>query len=111
MQQTQTETELATSATFGLLLQPADRSEPLGVVVVGVYPSYTEALGMSLALVFACLVFLKRIDVWVIIIYGGTHSMLQQPLYYCRRTWGATGMEKDFVTVFRDNDSLSVGFT
>ena len=110
MQETEAETKLATASTLWLLLQSTHGTEPFAVVVVGIYPSYAKTLSMAFALILTYLVFLKRKDVGIIIIYGGTYAVLQQPLDYCRRAWGTTGMEEHLVAVFRNDYRLAVGF-
>lgn len=104
------EAELAAAASLRLLFKATDSVEPLTVVIVGVYPAYAKAFGMAFALVLARLVFLQRVDVGVIIIYGGAHAILQQPFDYGRRTGGAAGVEQHLAATVGNDYGWSVGF-
>ena len=75
------ETLLTTGATFRLALQSLYILAPLLMMVITINPLDAQALSMTFALVLSNLVFLKRVDIWVIIEYGGAHTMSHQPLY------------------------------
>lgn len=107
--QTKTEALKAAAATLRLMLQSADGVEPLGMVVVGVYPTYAETFGMTFALVLSRLVFFLWKDVGIIIIYGGTYSVLQQPFDNGRRARGATCVEQHLAAVVGNGYGRPVG--
>ena len=78
--------------------QPIDTTDvvlPLLVVVVAVDPLQSEALGMSLALLLANLVFLAWEDIGIVIENGGAQTVCKHPLNNGRRTRGAAGVEKE----------------
>ena len=78
--QTQGEAKFAATSAFGFVLQSAYVVFPLLVVVVAVDPSHPEAISMPLALLLADLIFLKRVDVGIVIEDDGAQTMSQQPL-------------------------------
>lgn len=91
----------ASGAAFGFVFQSLDLLEPLLVVVVAVYPSDAEAVGMSLAFVLSDVVFLKGVDVGVEVEDGGTDVVLEHPFDDGGGARCAAGVEKDFVEPFR----------
>jgi hypothetical protein len=47
--------------------------------MVTINPLNSEAFGMAFTLVLADLVLLKGVDIGIIIEYGGTHTIIEQP--------------------------------
>ena len=90
----------ASGPSFGFLFQSLYLLEPACMVVVAVYPSDAEAVGMSFAFVFADVVFLTGVDVGVEVEDGGTDVVLEHPFDDGGGAGCATGVEKDFVEPF-----------
>ena len=104
LHEAQHEALFAAAAPLRFMLQATDTLSPCSVVVVTVYPSQAQALGMSLALVLADVVLLAGEDVRIIIKNGWAYLMLHQPFYDGRRTRRTTGMQQHLVTTLRYND-------
>lgn len=77
--ESQREALLAATPTLRLAFQAKDAVQPLFVVIVTINPLNSEAFGMAFALVLADLVLLKGVDIGIIIEYGGTHTIIEQP--------------------------------
>ena len=91
-----TEALEATGTSFGFVFESLDLLEPVLVVVVAVYPTDAEAVGMALAFVFADFVFLEGVDVGVVVEDGGTDVVLEHPLDDGGGAGGTAGVEEDF---------------
>ena len=65
------------------------------MVVVAVNPADAQRLRVTLALLLAYLILLAGIDIGVVIEYGGTIAVVQQPLYNSRRTGRTAASQKD----------------
>ena len=74
------------------------------MVVVTVYPLNTQTFCMTLALLLADFILLKRVDVGVEIEDGGTDVVLQHPLDNSGGAGGTTGVEENLVKTFGDED-------
>ena len=83
---------LAALAALRLMFQSADGLPPCIVIIIIVYPSDAEALGVPLAFGLANLVLLLREDVRVEVVYHRAYIMRQQPLHDGRGAWCATRM-------------------
>jgi hypothetical protein len=70
-------------------------NQPVFMVVIGIDNLQTERPGISGAFVFPLDIFLVWIDVGIAVVYDRSDSVLHEILYYCRRTRGAAGVQKD----------------
>lgn len=98
--ETNAETLEATGTTFGFMFESLNLLEPVVMVVVTIEPGDVEAVGMTLAFIFANVVFLMGVDVGVEVKDVGTDVVLEHPLDNGGGTGGTTSMEEDFVKSF-----------
>ena len=78
--ETDAETLEAAGTSFGFLFQALNLLEPLFMVIVAVYPTDAEAVGVAFAFVLADVVFLAWVDVGIEIEDGGADVVLEHPL-------------------------------
>ena len=94
----------ASGTTFWFRFKTLHLLEPRFVVVVTIYPSDAQTFRMTFAFILADFIFLTRIDVGVEVEDGGTNVVLQHPLDNGRGAGRTTGVEKDFVETFGNED-------
>lgn len=94
-----TEAGAAPQSPFRLILKTVDTLEPGLVIVVGIHHIEPALGGIAAALVLALEVFLIGIDIWIAIIYGRAHTLLEQSLDNRTAAGSATSMQEKFHTV------------
>ena len=94
----------AAGSPFGFVFETLDLLEPLFMIVIAVNPGDVEAVGMTFALILSDVVFFTGIDVGVEVEDSGTNIVLEHPLYDGRRARSTTGVEKNLVESFGDDD-------
>ena len=100
----------AAGTPFGFVFKTLDLLEPGLMVVITVYPGDVEAVGMTLALILADIVFFAGVDVGVKVKDSGTDIVLEHPLHDGRGAGSTTGVEKNFVESFGNDDIVLMPF-
>lgn len=94
----------AAGTSFGFLFQALNLLEPLFMVIVAVYPTDAEAVGVAFAFVLADVVFLAWVDVGIEIEDGGADVVLEHPLNDGGGTGSATSMEQHLMKSVWNDD-------
>ena len=74
------------------------------MAIISIYPLDTKRLRMTLGFILSFLIFLERVDIWIIVIDDGCYLMRQQPFNDGARARRAARVQQYVRTTFRHYD-------